>query len=92
MGLGSELSQFSVPPVGLNLKTLLLNGKVQFFKVLFTSRTTNELTDSGNQHVHSLHGLSVRVSLHVKSLELLGIVVADDGFLENLLGKVTFVL
>lgn len=39
-----------------------------------------------------MHGLTVRVQLHVESLDVLGIVVKNDRAVEDLLSKVTLVL
>ena len=78
--------------VTLFVEAEFVHALLEFFEVLFTLAAADDLTDAGNQAVHSCDGLAVVVQLHVEGLDLLGIVCDEDGALEFLLGEVALVL
>ncbi len=50
------------------------------------------MTDLGDEDIHGGDGLAVVVEAHVKGLDLLGVVVKDDGAAKHLGGQVLLVL
>ena len=60
--------------------------------VLLTLRTADDLSDTRNKAVHSRNSLSVRIELHVESLDFLRIICDEDRSLKDLLCQVALVL
>ena len=70
----------------------LLNASFQDVIVVLSLGAADDFTNAGNQTVHSSHGLSVGVQLHVEGLDILGIIGDEDRLLEHHLGEVTLML
>jgi len=88
----SVLSEVSVPPVGINIEVALLDPGVEHVKSVLSGRASNDLSDLGHKHVHSLDCLVIVVQLHVEGLDLLGVVINDNWTLEHLVCQVLLVL
>ena len=61
-------------------------------QIILSLAAADNLSDARHQTVHSRHGLSVLVQLHIEGLDLLGIIRHKDRTLENLLGQIALVL
>ena len=92
VGNGSVFTELAVPPVGFLVKLAVGDALIELFKVLLSGRPSNELSNAGYKDIHCLNGLVVIVELHVESLYVLGIVVKNDGTVEDLLGEMSLVL
>ena len=92
MRLGAVHPQLTVPPVCIDVEALLLDHCVKLAQILLSCTSTDELTDSWNEHIESLHSLAVVIGLHVECLEVLREVIDANWALEHLLCKVSLVL
>lgn len=92
MGNSSVFTELAVPPVGFLLKFAVGDALVELFKVLLSGGPSDELANAGHKDIHGLNSLVVVVELHVESLDVLGVVVKDDGTVEDFLGEMSLVL
>ena len=92
VGNGSVFTELAVPPVGFLFKFAVGDALIELFKVLLSGGPSNELSNAGYKDIHCLNGLVVIVELHVESLNILGIVVKNDGTVEDFLGEMSLVL
>jgi len=92
VGNGSVFTELAVPPVGFLFKFAIGDALIELFEVLLSGGPSDELSNAGYKNIHGLNGLVVIVELHVESLNVLGIVVKNDGTVEYLLGEMSLVL
>jgi hypothetical protein len=92
VGNGSVFTELAVPPVGFLVKLAVGNALIELFEVLLSGGPSDELSNAGYKDIHGLNSLVVIVKLHVESLNVLGIVVKNDGAVEDLLGEMSLVL
>ena len=89
---GSVFTELAVPPVGFLFKFAVGDALIELFKVLLSGGPSNELSNAGYKDIHCLNGLVVIVELHIESLNILWIVVKNDGTVKDLLGEMSLVL
>ena len=92
MAGGAVFSQVHVKAVVLLLQAHLLHALRQLFVIVLPLAAADDLADAGHQAVHSRHGLSVIVQLHIKCLDFLWIVCDKHRALEDLLSQVALML
>lgn len=92
MRLRAVHTKLTVPPVGVNIKVLLLNHFVELVKALLSCTTSDQLTNAWHEHVKGLNGLAILVGTHVERLEGLREVIDADRAVVDLLGQVAFML
>ena len=89
---GAVLAQIQIELVLIHLHAQFLHTGQQFVVIIFPLTAADNFPDTGHQAVHSRHGFSVRVLLHIEGLDFLGIIRHKHRPLENLLREKTLVL
>ena len=89
---GAESSQIEIPPVGFFIETAGAETLQEHVISFFALAAADDLTDSGNQHIHGARGSVVFVDAHVKGFDIFGVVGDDHRLLENFFGKKALVL
>jgi len=89
---GAVSSQIQIEIVVLLVQTKLLHSLLQQLQLILTLAAADNLTDTGNQTVHSRNSLAVLIQLHVESLNLLGIIGYKYGTLKHFLSQITLML
>ncbi len=104
MGDGTELSKISVPPVDFLVELHFFKSSIEDIQSFFSLRSTDQFTDleknyknykrfsyTGDEDIHGGDSLVIVVQSHVESLEGLGMVVDNDGLLEDFFNQISFV-
>lgn len=89
---GPVLPEVEVELVVCQLESICLDLSLENVEAVFSDTSSDQLADQRHQKVHSLDSLAILVVFHVESLDLLGVIVDEDGAVHNLLTDVSFVL
>lgn len=92
MGRGSEPAGIEVPPDVFLRNMHFAAAFRQFFKIFFALGTAYDFAYPGKEHIHGPHCFPITVLLHVKSLDLPGVISQNHGPAEMLLDKVPLML
>ena len=84
-------TRVEVPPEILLGYSDLLSTLYELVEVCLTLRSTDDLSDLGEEDVHASDCLPIVIELHVEALDLLRIVGDDDRTLEMLFHEIAFV-
>ena len=76
--------QIQVPPVVFFRQVELIDPLFQHFEPLLSGRSTHNLSNSRSQHVKCCHSFAILILTHVESFDVFGVVVQDNGFVENM--------
>ena len=88
----TKLTCIEIPLIVVLIHAASLDLVEQLLIVLFTNRSADDLTNTWEEHIGALHGLTVGVFLHVERLDLGRIVGHDHRTLEVLLYKIALML
>jgi hypothetical protein len=72
----------------LSKARLLHNSRLQSFKGILSLAAPNQLPNPRHKHIHGRYCLPVLVELHVKGLDVLGVVIHNGRLLEYLLTEI----
>ena len=92
MACGTIFTKIKIEVIILFLKSQLVHTFLKFLNVILSLASTDDLTDSRHQTVHSCNSLVILIHLHVECLDLLRIICYKYWFLKDLLCQITLML
>ena len=92
MACGTIFTKIKIEVIILFLKSQLVHTFLKFLNVILSLASTDDLTDSRHQTVHSCNSLVILIHLHVESFDLLRIICYKYRFLKDFFCKITFML
>ena len=92
MSCRSIFSQIQIESVIFFLQSQLIHACEQFFVVVLSLTSADDLTDTRHKTVHSSNGFSIFVQFHVERFDLLWIICYKYRTFEDFLSQVTLML
>ena len=92
MACGTIFTKIKIEVIILFLKSQLVHTFLKFLNVILSLASTDDLTDSRHQTVHSCNSLVILIHLHVECFDLLRIVCYKYRFLKDFFCQITLML
>ena len=92
MTCGTIFTQIKIEVIVFFLQPKLFHTSFQLTIVILSLASTDNLTNSRNQAVHSCNGLAILVCFHIECFNFLWIVCNKNRFLKNLFCQITLML